>query len=153
MINKLTSVVIAIVGFAMLYMGGKLLLLGGTPFYVIMAIGLLITAVALFKNKTMALSIYAILMWLVLAWMIYEVGFDKWQWIPRGDLIGLIGFWLAMPWVVAPLTKAQKPGKSGKISSFSRYHRHHHDRHCDWPDVLRSLPTGWKYHQSAYPGC
>ncbi|KAB8313741.1 membrane-bound PQQ-dependent dehydrogenase, glucose/quinate/shikimate family [Erwinia endophytica] len=118
MINKLTSVVIAIVGFAMLYMGGKLLLLGGTPFYVIMAIGLLITAVALFKNKTMALSIYAILMWLVLAWMIYEVGFDKWQWIPRGDLIGLIGFWLAMPWVVAPLTKAQNPANPAKFHPF-----------------------------------
>lgn len=106
---KLTSIIIAIVGIAMLFMGGKLLLIGGSPFYVVMALGLLITAVALFKNKRIALSIYAVLMWIVLAWMIYEVGFDKWQWIPRGDLIGLFGLWLAMPWIVRPLNRAQNP--------------------------------------------
>lgn len=118
MINKLTSIVIAIVGLAMLYMGGQLLMIGGSPFYAIMAIGLLITAVALFKNKKIALSIYAILMWIVLAWMIYEVGFDKWQWIPRGDLIGLIGVWLALPWVVRPLSKAQNPANPAKFHPF-----------------------------------
>ncbi|WP_158781397.1 membrane-bound PQQ-dependent dehydrogenase, glucose/quinate/shikimate family [Pantoea sp. BAV 3049] len=115
MINKLTSIVIAILGLAMLYMGAKLLMVGGSPFYALMAIGLLITAVALFKNKKFALSIYAILMWIVLAWMIYEVGFDKWQWIPRGDLIGLIGVWLAMPWVVRPLSKAQNPARTANF--------------------------------------
>ncbi len=118
MINKLTSIVIAIVGLAMLYMGGQLLMIGGSPFYAIMAIGLLITAVALFKNKKIALTIYAILMWIVLAWMIFEVGFDKWQWIPRGDLIGLIGVWLALPWVVRPLSKAQNPANPAKFHPF-----------------------------------
>jgi quinoprotein glucose dehydrogenase len=118
MINKLTSIVIAIAGLAMLYMGGQLLMIGGSPFYAIMAIGLLITAVALFKNKKIALTIYAIIMWLVLAWMIYEVGFDKWQWIPRGDLIGLFGVWLALPWVVRPLSKAQNPAKPASFHPF-----------------------------------
>nr|WP_225309836.1 membrane-bound PQQ-dependent dehydrogenase, glucose/quinate/shikimate family [Erwinia sp. QL-Z3] len=114
----MTSIVIAIVGLAMLYMGGQLLMIGGSPFYAIMAIGLLITAVALFKNKKIALTIYAILMWIVLAWMIFEVGFDKWQWIPRGDLIGLIGVWLALPWVVRPLSKAQNPANPAKFHPF-----------------------------------
>jgi quinoprotein glucose dehydrogenase len=102
----------------MLYMGGQLLMIGGSPFYAIMAIGLLITAVALFKNKKIALTIYAILMWIVLAWMIFEVGFDKWQWIPRGDLIGLIGVWLALPWVVRPLSKVQNPANPAKFHPF-----------------------------------
>jgi quinoprotein glucose dehydrogenase len=115
---KLTSIVIAIVGIAMLYMGGKLLLLGGSPFYVVIAIGLLLTAIALFKNKKIALSIYAILMWLVVAWTIYEVGFDKWQWIPRGDIIGLIGVWLALPWIVRPLSKAQGAAKPAGFHPF-----------------------------------
>lgn len=105
MLNKITSMVIAIFGVAMLYMGGKLLLAGGSPFYAIMALGLLITAWTLFLNKRIALTLYAVLMWIVLFWIIYEVGFDKWQWIPRGDLIGVIGVWLALPWVVAPLYK------------------------------------------------
>jgi len=108
MLNKLTGIVIAVIAIAMLYMGAQLLMLGGSPFYVIIGVGLLATAIALFMNKKIALSIYAVLMWLVVAWSIYEVGFDKWQWIPRGDIIGLIGLWLVMPWVVRPLYKAEK---------------------------------------------
>ncbi|WP_456310970.1 membrane-bound PQQ-dependent dehydrogenase, glucose/quinate/shikimate family [Serratia proteamaculans] len=107
MLNKITSIVIAIVGIAMLYMGTQLLLIGGTPFYALMGLGLLVTAITLFMNKKIALSLYALLMWMVLAWMIYEVGFDKWQWIPRGDIIGVIGLWLALPWVVRPLYKKE----------------------------------------------
>lgn len=108
MLNKLTGIVIAVIAIAMLYMGAQLLMLGGSPFYVIIGVGLLATAITLFMNKKIALSIYAVLMWLVVAWSIYEVGFDKWQWIPRGDIIGAIGLWLVMPWVVRPLYKAEK---------------------------------------------
>lgn len=111
MLNKITSIVIALIGLAMLYMGAKLLLVGGSPFYAVMALGLIATAVTLYLNKRVALSIYAVLMWIVLAWIIYEVGFDKWQWIPRGDLIGVIGLWLAMPWVVRPLFRASGAGE------------------------------------------
>lgn len=108
MINKLTSLVLAILGVALLYMGGKLLMMGGSAFYALMAVGLLITAILLFRNQRSALSLYAVLMWITLAWMIWEVGFDKWQWIPRGDLFGVIGLWLAMPWVVKPLYQGQR---------------------------------------------
>lgn len=108
MINKLTSLVLAILGIALLYMGGKLLMMGGSAFYALMAVGLLITAILLFRNQRSALSLYAVLMWITLAWMIWEVGFDKWQWIPRGDLFGVIGLWLAMPWVVKPLYQGQR---------------------------------------------
>ncbi len=118
MVNKLTSIVIAIIGLAMLYMGAKLLMVGGTFFYLVMAIGLLITAFALFKNKRIALTLYAVLMWIVLAWIIYEVGFDKWQWIPRGDLIGLIGVWLAMPWVVRSLSQREAPSRASAFHPF-----------------------------------
>lgn len=103
MVNKLTSIVLAILALALLYMGGKLLMLGGSAFYALMAVGLLITAILLFRNQRSALALYAVLMWITLAWIIWEVGFDKWQWIPRGDLFGVIGLWLAMPWVVKPL--------------------------------------------------
>jgi len=108
MVNKLTSIVLAILALALLYMGGKLLMLGGSAFYVLMAVGLLITAILLFRNQRSALALYAVLMWITLAWIIWEVGFDKWQWIPRGDLFGVIGLWLAMPWVVKPLYQGQR---------------------------------------------
>ena len=108
MVNKITSVIIAIVGIALLYMGGKLLLAGGSAFYALMGVGLLITAIMLFLQKRSALTFYAVLMWITLFWIIWEAGFDKWQWIPRGDLFGVIGVWLALPWVVRPLYRAQR---------------------------------------------
>ncbi|NIY48651.1 membrane-bound PQQ-dependent dehydrogenase, glucose/quinate/shikimate family [Cedecea colo] len=108
MIRNITGIVIALIGLAMLYMGGKLLFLGGSVFYALMAVGLLITAILLFMRKKSALSFYALLMWITLFWTIWEVGFDKWQWIPRGDVFGLIGLWLALPWIVRPLTQAQR---------------------------------------------
>ena len=108
MVNKLTSIVLAILALALLYMGGKLLMLGGSAFYALMAVGLLITAILLFRNQRSALALYAVLMWITLAWIIWEVGFDKWQWIPRGDLFGVIGLWLAMPWIVKPLYQGER---------------------------------------------
>jgi len=36
MVNKLTSIVLAILAIALLYMGGKLLMLGGSAFYALM---------------------------------------------------------------------------------------------------------------------
>ncbi|MCZ4058381.1 PQQ-binding-like beta-propeller repeat protein [Pantoea sp. LMR881] len=66
------------------------------------------TAILLFLNKRSALTLYALLMWITLCWIIWEVGFDKWQWIPRGDVFGVIGLWLALPWVVRPLYQGQR---------------------------------------------
>ncbi|MFJ7884551.1 membrane-bound PQQ-dependent dehydrogenase, glucose/quinate/shikimate family [Pseudomonas sp. NPDC096917] len=107
MILRVTSIVMAILGIALLYMGGKLLAVGGSPAYAIIAVVVLATAVLLYRKKKSALTLYAVLMWGVLIWIVYEVGFDKWQWIPRGDLFALIGLWLALPWVVRPLYQAQ----------------------------------------------
>ncbi|ORM76215.1 membrane-bound PQQ-dependent dehydrogenase, glucose/quinate/shikimate family [Pantoea eucrina] len=108
MITKLTSIVMAILAIALLYMGGQLLLNGGSAFYAMMGAGLLLTAVLLFRKQRSALTLYAVLMWITLAWIVWEAGFDKWQWIPRGDLFGVIGLWLAMPWVVRPLTRGER---------------------------------------------
>ncbi|TCB50165.1 membrane-bound PQQ-dependent dehydrogenase, glucose/quinate/shikimate family [Acinetobacter sp. ANC 4779] len=106
MLNKITSIVIALLAIALLYMGIKLLMVGGSPAYFLIALVLLATAGLLFLQKKIALTVYAFLMWAILIWIVAEVGLDKWQWIPRGALFALIGFWLAMPFVVKPLYKA-----------------------------------------------
>jgi quinoprotein glucose dehydrogenase len=115
MLVKVTSIVTAIFGIALLYMGGNLIAVGGSPMYAVLAIGVLITAALLFLKKKSALTLYALLMWVTLFWIISEVGFDKWQWIPRGDLFALLGFWLAMPWVVRPLYRAHAQGQARKF--------------------------------------
>lgn len=95
MILKVTGIVIAILSFILLFMGAQLVAAGGSPAYSIIALVLLATATLIFLKKKSALTLYALLMWGILIWIIYEVGFDKWQWIPRGDLFALIGLWLS----------------------------------------------------------
>ena len=107
MMIRITSIVLAIFALALLYMGGTLLVSGGSPAYAAIGVGVLLTAVLLFLRKRAALTVYALLMWAILAWIIYEVGLDKWQWIPRGDLFALVGLWLALPWIAAPLNRAK----------------------------------------------
>ncbi|WP_162863255.1 membrane-bound PQQ-dependent dehydrogenase, glucose/quinate/shikimate family [Pseudomonas viridiflava] len=110
MILRATGIVMAILSIALLYMGAQLVAVGGSPAYSVIALGVLATAVLVFLKKKSALTLYALLMWGILLWIVYEVGVDKWQWIPRGDLFALIGFWLAMPWVVRPLLRSQVGG-------------------------------------------
>ncbi|MBP0941579.1 membrane-bound PQQ-dependent dehydrogenase, glucose/quinate/shikimate family [Pseudomonas alliivorans] len=112
MILRATGIVMAILSIALLYMGAQLVAVGGSAAYSVIALGVLATAVLVFLKKKSALTLYALLMWGILLWIIYEVGFDKWQWIPRGDLFALIGFWLAMPWVVRPLLRNQTGGST-----------------------------------------
>lgn len=107
MILRVTSIVMAILGIALLYMGAQLVVAGGSPAYAVIAVGVLVTAVLIFLKRKSALTLYALMMWGILIWIIYEVGFDKWQWIPRGDLFALLGLWLALPWVVRALNQAQ----------------------------------------------
>jgi quinoprotein glucose dehydrogenase len=103
MVLRVTGIVLAIIGLATLYMGLQLVMVGGSLMYALIAVGLLVTATLLFLKKRVALPFYAALMWAILIWIIAEVGFDKWQWIPRGNLFALIGLWLALPWVTRAL--------------------------------------------------
>ncbi|MEE5062919.1 membrane-bound PQQ-dependent dehydrogenase, glucose/quinate/shikimate family [Pseudomonas alliivorans] len=118
MILRATGIVMAILSIALLYMGAQLVAVGGSAAYSVIALGVLATAVLVFLKKKSALTLYALLMWGILLWIIYEVGFDKWQWIPRGDLFALIGFWLAMPWVVRPLLRNQTGGSTRGFHPF-----------------------------------
>lgn len=118
MMLRATSIVLAILAIALLYMGAQLVAVGGSPAYSIIALAVLATAVLLFKKNTSALTLYALLMWGILLWIVYEVGFDKWQWIPRGDIFALVGLWLALPWVVGPLYRAQSPADTRRFHPF-----------------------------------
>ncbi|MDC6380609.1 membrane-bound PQQ-dependent dehydrogenase, glucose/quinate/shikimate family [Pseudomonas graminis] len=118
MILRVTGVVMAIFAIALLYMGAQLVAAGGSAAYSIIALAVLASAVLLMLKKKSALTVYALLMWAILIWILYEVGFDKWQWIPRGDLFALLGLWLALPWVVRPLYKAQNPGDTRRFHPF-----------------------------------
>lgn len=103
MISVITGGLFTLLGLALLVPSTKLAAVGGSLFYLVIAIGVLATGIQLIRKRRSALGIYAVLLVLILIWTIYEVGFDKWQWIPRGALFATLGLWLALPFVSRPL--------------------------------------------------
>ncbi|MGY9049862.1 dehydrogenase [Puniceibacterium antarcticum] len=106
MLAQFGGLLSALLGAAILYYGGRLALVGGSPFYVIMALGLLIAGLQMMRRRQNGLWIYALTLVVSFIWTLYEVGFDKWQWIPRGALIVFLGLLLCLPPVVKSLRDA-----------------------------------------------
>ena len=76
-----------------------LAVLGGSPFYLVIAAGLLVTGYLLIRHHyLLARWLYAGFLLVVLVWALWEVGFDWWALVPRGVLLTLIGLWLLLPW-------------------------------------------------------
>lgn len=94
-----TSLLLALFGLALGAGGIWLVVLGGSPSYLLIGLAFLVVALLLYRRSPFALWVYALLVIVALAWAIWEVGFDWWQLGPRGGLIILIGLWLLTPWV------------------------------------------------------
>jgi quinoprotein glucose dehydrogenase len=109
MMSRIAGAIIALLGLSILWYGGQLALVGGSPFYVVIGLGLTASGVLLLMRRQTGLWIYALTLALTFIWTIYEVGFDKWQWIPRGALIAFLGILLCLPFVVNGLR--DRPGR------------------------------------------
>nr|WP_272890774.1 glucose/quinate/shikimate family membrane-bound PQQ-dependent dehydrogenase [Stutzerimonas sp. S1] len=92
-----------ILGIALGVGGVKVITLGGTWYFALVAAGFLVTGTLLLLRRRAALWIYALLMLGSLGWALYEVGFDWWQLAPRGSLIAPLGLWLLTPWIAQRL--------------------------------------------------
>ncbi len=98
-----TALLFALIGLALSAGGTQLVLLGGSPYYLIIGLAFLLTALLLFRRSAAAIWVYTLIVLGSLAWAIWEVGFDWWQLGPRGGVIILLGFWLLTPWIRRPL--------------------------------------------------
>ncbi|MFI8690810.1 glucose/quinate/shikimate family membrane-bound PQQ-dependent dehydrogenase [Stutzerimonas kunmingensis] len=95
----ISGVFCIIVGLALAAGGAKVVSLGGTWYFAIVAAGFLLTGALLLMRRRAALWVYALLMLGALGWALYEVGLDWWQLAPRGSIIAPLGVWLLTPWI------------------------------------------------------
>lgn len=95
----LTALFMLVLGALMSIGGAYLALLGGSWYYLVAGVGLLVAAVLVFARRRAALWLYAVLLLGTLLWTLYEVRFDWWQLAPRIDLWCLLGLWLFLPFV------------------------------------------------------
>nr|WP_272889364.1 glucose/quinate/shikimate family membrane-bound PQQ-dependent dehydrogenase [Stutzerimonas stutzeri] len=92
-----------ILGLVLAVGGWKVITLGGTWYFAVLAVGFLLTGMLLLARRRAALWVYALVMFGALGWALYEVGFDWWQLAPRGSIVAPLGLWLLMPWVAQRL--------------------------------------------------
>ncbi|SDO24277.1 glucose/quinate/shikimate family membrane-bound PQQ-dependent dehydrogenase [Vreelandella arcis] len=97
------GLILLIAGLALAIGGGKLLSLGGSAYYLIAGVGVMVSGVLLALRKGAALWLYALILLATLAWALWEVGLDWWQLVPRVAIPCLIGIVLLLPWWRKPL--------------------------------------------------
>ncbi|WP_271125081.1 glucose/quinate/shikimate family membrane-bound PQQ-dependent dehydrogenase [Dryocola boscaweniae] len=95
----LSALFAVLTGLYLLIGGIWLAAIGGSWYYPIAGVVMLVTAWLLWQRKALALWIYAALLLCTLAWSVWEVGFDFWALTPRLDILFFFGVWLLLPFV------------------------------------------------------
>lgn len=99
LLNRLLALLLVLLGLGLLWLGGQLLLAGGSPYYVLAGAVLLAMAVLLWRQASAALTLFGALWVATAAWALWEAGLSFWPLLGRLGLLTVIGAWLLMPWV------------------------------------------------------
>lgn len=97
----LLALLIAVAGVVLVAMGGKLVALGGSWYYALMGLALLVSGVLLARHNSLGILVFGLASLATLAWALWEVGFDGWALIPRLAWLAVIGLLLWAFWPVA----------------------------------------------------
>ena len=93
----LTLLLLAILGIPLTLGGGYLLGLGGSPFYFLSGIAILVVGFGFIKRARWALPLYAVWMLVLVVWSLWEAGLHWWPLATRLGLPAIIGFVMAIP--------------------------------------------------------
>ena len=96
---RITAIVIGIFAAALFWQGATLLGMGGTPYYVIAGLAMLVAAWDLFCGRPRGFVIFSGVLLLTLAWAVYESGSGFWTVGSRIWIIGLFAVWLCLPMI------------------------------------------------------
>ncbi len=143
---KVTGLIFILFGLALLGGGIWLATLGGSWYYLLAGIGMLISGVLVFKGKRSAQAFMALLLIATLIWSVIEVKFDWWQLLPRLDIWFAAAVWLLLPFVSRRLAPpaAAKQGQLGRtalsaavaltvVAGVIALFQDYHDLHGDVP--------------------
>ena len=108
----LTALIFLFIALGLGVGGAWLAILGGSWYYLLAALAFLVTSAQLFRKRSSALIVYALLVVGTLGWAIWEIGFDWWQLAPRGGVVILFGFWLLTPWIRRELNEEEERSPS-----------------------------------------
>lgn len=118
LLPSLLGIVLLLMGLALLAGGIKLSMLGGSLYYLLAGIGLMLTGGLLLADRYAALSLYAVVLFASTVWALWEVGLDWWQLVPRLALLFALGIVMLLPWFRRPLRTGEfNPVGTGVLSA------------------------------------
>jgi quinoprotein glucose dehydrogenase len=108
--NRLLTTLLLLVGLGLVWIGGELLLAGGSLYYSACGLALIVSAGLLWQQSARALYVYAAIWTVSLVWSVWEAGLAFWPLFGRMAMLTAIGIWLLTPWVrrslkVTPVTR------------------------------------------------
>jgi quinoprotein glucose dehydrogenase len=97
MLSKIFAVLLFALGLALGGGGVELAVLGGSWYYVITGIALIVTAVLLWRGRKTGMWVYLLILGYTLVWSLWEVGLDGWSLASRLGLFAVLGLYFAFP--------------------------------------------------------
>ena len=87
---------LALTGLALLVGGIWLAILGGSRYYLLAGLGMMLAGIQLLRGRLSGAWWYAAVFIGTLLWTVWESGLDYWGWIPRFGLVVVFAFFLAL---------------------------------------------------------
>ncbi|RWR01227.1 glucose dehydrogenase [[Pantoea] beijingensis] len=113
----LTALFAALSGVYLFAGGVWLARLGGSFYYIIAGLVLLITGWLLFRRRASALMLYAVYLLGTTIWSLWEVGTDFWALTPRLDVTFFFGLWITLPFISRHLLATGKLARGSLVAS------------------------------------
>ncbi|MDM0045369.1 membrane-bound PQQ-dependent dehydrogenase, glucose/quinate/shikimate family [Variovorax dokdonensis] len=104
-------------GLALAGFGAWLLVLGGSAYYTVAGVLMLVDGILLLQRRPSALWLFAILLGGTLAWAIWEAGMDWWPLAARLDVLFVLALLLLTPWVRRGLVVSTATGADASTAT------------------------------------
>ena len=94
---RLLAGLIGLLGIGLLVPGVQLVVLGGSWYYLIAGLVLVLSSLLLWQGKPMAGRLYAVFLLATVVWSLYESGLDAWALLPRLGFFVALGLLFCLP--------------------------------------------------------
>ncbi|SOC18386.1 quinoprotein glucose dehydrogenase [Alloalcanivorax xenomutans] len=110
----LIGAVVALFGVAFTIEGGWLVSVGGTWYYLLAGLAMIVSGLLLITGRRAGVGIYVLVFIGTLLWTLWEAGGNYWGWIPRMDVV--IGLGVAVALAAPRLRNGFAPGASYSVA-------------------------------------
>ena len=97
--RPLLAIVLGLVAAVLVLGGGQLILLGGSPYYLVAGLAIGLSGWLALRGDDRAIGLYLLMLAATLLWALWERGLDPWALQVRIFAPAVLGLWVALPWL------------------------------------------------------